>query len=184
MAPTGCQTMAIDSSLVRRRWHDPIMLGFTWKSPLLKFGVFLQKTFRQTVRRIASSSRAEALCFNRERLVLCFTQKPSVNLASRILGILAFSCIQPVQFIFSSFQMFSKYMARFFKIYGPPGTASEHAYDVWERQEGVNDDNVDITMGVTTWSPSGVDGDHAGYARIRPATQVGRRRVGGVSRGV
>ena len=36
-------------------------------------------------------------------------------------------------------------------------------HDVWGRQEGVNDDNVDITTGVTTRFPSGVDGDQAGY---------------------
>ena len=47
--------------------------------------------------------------------------------------------------------------------------------DVWGRQEGVNDDNVDITTGVTTRFPRGVDGDQAGCDGIRPATQVGRR---------
>ena len=57
-------------------------------------------------------------------------------------------------------------------------------HDMWGRQEGVNDDNDDITAGVTTWSPSGVDGVQAGYDGIRPATQVGRRGVGGGSRGV
>ena len=83
-------------------------------------------------------------------------------------------------------------MARFFKIYGPifqniwPARycVQNRLHDVWGRQEGVNDVNVDITTGVTTWSPRGVDGDHAGYDRIQPATQVGRRRVGGGSRGV
>ena len=49
--------------------------------------------------------------------------------------------------------------------------------DVWGRQEGVNDDNADITTGVTTWSPRGVDGDQAGYDGVRPATQVGLRGV-------
>ena len=57
-------------------------------------------------------------------------------------------------------------------------------HDIWGRQEGIKDDNVDLTTGVTTRFPSGVDGDHAGYAGIRPATQVGRRGVGGGSRGV
>ena len=48
-------------------------------------------------------------------------------------------------------------------------------HDVWGRQEGVNDDNVDITTGVTTRSLRVFAGDHAGYDTIRPATHVGRR---------
>ena len=79
-----------------------------------------------------------------------------------------------------------------FKIYGPifqniwPARycVQNTLHGVWGRQEGVNDDNVDITTGVTTRFPRGVDGDHAEYDGIRPATQVGRRWVGGGSRGV
>ena len=52
--------------------------------------------------------------------------------------------------------------------------------DAWQRQDGIDDDNVDITTGVTTRFPRGVDGDQAGYDGMRPASQVGR----GVSRGV
>ena len=52
-------------------------------------------------------------------------------------------------------------------------------HDVWERQDGVKDDNVDITTGVTTRFPGGVDGHQAGYEGIRPATQVGPRTVEG-----
>ena len=72
--------------------------------------------------------------------------------------------------------MFSKYMAR-----QVPFQNTLH--DVRARQEGVNDDNVDITTGVTTWFPRGVNGDQAGYETIRPATQVGRRGVEGCLRG-
>ena len=52
-------------------------------------------------------------------------------------------------------------MARFFKIYGPifqniwPARyrVQNRLHDVFGQQEGVNDDNVDITMGVTTRFP-------------------------------
>ena len=79
------------------------------------------------------------------------------------------------------------YFTDVFKIYGPifqniwPARyrVQNRLHDVWGRQEGVNDDNVDITTGVTTRFPRGVDGDQAGYDGIRPATQVGRRGVGG-----
>ena len=54
---------------------------------------------------------------------------------------------------------------------------------MWGRQEGVNDDNVDIMTGVTTRFPRGIDGDHAGYDGIQPATQVGRRGAEGCLRG-
>ena len=67
-------------------------------------------------------------------------------------------------------QMFSKYMARQVRL-------QNRLHDTWERQEGVNDDNVDLTTVVTTQFPRGVDGDQAGYDGIRPATQVGRRCV-------
>ena len=46
---------------------------------------------------------------------------------------------------------------------------------MWERQEGVNDDNVDITTGVMTRFPRGVDGDQAGYDGIPSAKHVGQR---------
>ena len=64
-----------------------------------------------------------------------------------------------------------------FKIYGRQVLRSEQASRRVGRQEGVNNDNVDITTGVTTWSPRSVDGEHAGYDGIRPATQVGRMGV-------
>ena len=72
-----------------------------------------------------------------------------------------------------------------FKIYGPifqniwPARpdVQNTLHDVFGRQEGVNDDNVGITTGVTTRFPRGVDGDQVGYDGIRPATQVGRRTV-------
>ena len=51
--------------------------------------------------------------------------------------------------------------------------------DAWERQEYIKDDNVDTVTGGTTRFQMGVDGDQAGYDRIRPATHVGRRRVEG-----
>ena len=50
-------------------------------------------------------------------------------------------------------------------------------HDVWERQDGIKDDNVDITKGVTTRFPGGVDGYQAGYDTILQATQVGARTV-------
>ena len=56
---------------------------------------------------------------------------------------------------------FSKYMAR-------QVLRSEHASRRVGRQEGVNDDNVDLTTGVTKRFPRGIDGDHAGYDGIRP----------------
>ena len=71
---------------------------------------------------------------------------------------------------------FSKYLARRVPL-------QNRLHDVWGRQEGVNDDNVDITTEVTTRFPRGVDGDQAGYDGVRPATQVGRRRVEGCLRG-
>ena len=52
-------------------------------------------------------------------------------------------------------------------------------HDVWERQDGVKDDNVDITTGVTTRFPGGVDGYQAGYEGIWQATQVRPRPVEG-----
>ena len=74
-------------------------------------------------------------------------------------------------------------MARFSKYMASQVRLQNTLHDVRGRQEGVNDDNVDITTGITTRFPSGVDGDNAGYAGIQPATQVDRRRVGGGSRG-
>ena len=53
-------------------------------------------------------------------------------------------------------------------------------HDVCGRQDGVKDDNVDITTGVTTRFPGGVDGHQAGYNGVRLATQVGPRAVEGV----
>ena len=55
--------------------------------------------------------------------------------------------------------------------------------DAWERQEYIKDDNVDTVTGGTTRFQMGVDGDQAGYDRIRPATHVGPRRVDGCLRG-
>ena len=66
--------------------------------------------------------------------------------------------------------MFSKLMARLSEFHN-------WLHDMWGRQEGVNDDNVDITMGVTTRFPGVVDGHQVGYEGIRPATQVGPRTV-------
>ena len=51
-------------------------------------------------------------------------------------------------------------------------------HDVWERQDGVKDDNVDITTGVTTRFPGGVDGHQAGYEGIRQATSRADDRRG------
>ena len=80
--------------------------------------------------------------------------------------------------------MFSKIYGLIFQNIWPAGYRVQNTlHGVWGRQEGVNDDNVDLRRGVTTWSPSGVDGDHAGYNGIRPATQVGRRGVEGCLRG-
>ena len=56
-------------------------------------------------------------------------------------------------------------------------------HDVWERQDGISDDHVDITTGVTTRFPGGVDGDQAGYDGVRSATHLGPRRVEGCLRG-
>ena len=65
---------------------------------------------------------------------------------------------------------FSKYMARQVR-------RSEHASRrVWSTRRRQRR-HVGVTRGITTWSPRGVDGDHAGYDGIRPATQVGRRGV-------
>ena len=72
--------------------------------------------------------------------------------------------------------MFSKYMARQVRL-------RNGLHDIWGRQEGVNDDNDDITTGVATWFQRGVDGDQAGYETTRPATQVCRRGVDGCLRG-
>ena len=47
--------------------------------------------------------------------------------------------------------------------------------DVCGRQDGISDDNVDITTGVTTLFQMGFDGDQAGYDGIRPATHLGPR---------
>ena len=52
-------------------------------------------------------------------------------------------------------------------------------HDVWERQDGISDDHVDITTVATTRFPGGVDGHQAGYEGIRQATQVGPRTVEG-----
>ena len=67
-------------------------------------------------------------------------------------------------------------------------------HDVWERQDGISDDHVDITTGVTTRFPGGVDGHQAGYEGIRQATSRAddrrgvsgrpRRRCFGVDEGV
>ena len=74
-----------------------------------------------------------------------------------------------------------------FKIYGPifqniwPARycVQNTLHDVWGRHEGVNDDNVDITTGVTTRFPMGFDGDQAGYDGIQSATHLGPRGVEG-----
>ena len=50
-------------------------------------------------------------------------------------------------------------------------------HEVCGRQDGVSDDNVDITTGVTTRFPGGVDGHRAGYEGVQSATQVGPRPV-------
>ena len=55
--------------------------------------------------------------------------------------------------------------------------------DVCGRQDGISDDHVDITTGVTTRFPGGVDGHQAGYEGVRPATHLGPRRVEGCLRG-
>ena len=55
--------------------------------------------------------------------------------------------------------------------------------DVCGRQDGIGDDNVDITTGVTALFPRGVDGDQAGYDGVRSATHLGPRRVEGCLRG-
>ena len=52
-------------------------------------------------------------------------------------------------------------------------------HDVRERQDGISEDRVDITTGVTTRFPGVVDGHRAGYEGVRPATQVGPRTVEG-----
>ena len=49
--------------------------------------------------------------------------------------------------------------------------------DASERQDGIEDDNVDVTTEVTTRFQRGVEGELAGYDGIRPASQVGPRRV-------
>ena len=56
---------------------------------------------------------------------------------------------------------------------------SERLHDICGRQEGVNDDNVDLTTGVTTRFPIGFDGDQAGYDGIQSATHLGPRGVEG-----
>ena len=56
-------------------------------------------------------------------------------------------------------------------------------HDVWERQDGIKEDHVDITTGVTTRFPGGVDGYQAGYDGIRPVIQVGPRGAEGCLRG-
>ena len=55
--------------------------------------------------------------------------------------------------------------------------------DVCGRQDGISDDHVDITMGVTALFPRGVDGDQAGYDGVRSATHLGPRRGEGCLRG-
>ena len=55
--------------------------------------------------------------------------------------------------------------------------------DAWERQDGISDDIVDITTGVTTLFPRSVDGDQAGYDGVRSATHLGPRGAEGCLRG-
>ena len=55
--------------------------------------------------------------------------------------------------------------------------------DACGRQDGIKDDNVDITTGVTTRFPMGVDGNQAGYDGVRSATHPGPRGAEGCLRG-
>ena len=68
-------------------------------------------------------------------------------------------------------------MAPCFKINGPPFRISQLAPRRVGATRWLNDDNVDITTGVTTRFPGGVDGHQAGYDGIRSVTQVGPRTV-------
>ena len=60
--------------------------------------------------------------------------------------------------------------------------------DVCGRQDGISEDHVDITTGVTELFSMGVDGDLAGYDGVRSATHLGPRgaegRLGGNDDGV
>ena len=73
--------------------------------------------------------------------------------------------------------MFSKIVALVSKLMARLSEFRNWHNDVWERQDGVKDDHVDITTGVTTRFPGGVDGYQAGYEGIWQATQVGPRPV-------
>ena len=75
--------------------------------------------------------------------------------------------------------MFSKYMARFFKIYGHLGRFSDPPLPTLGAKRKHQRRHVSITTGVTTCRPTGVDRDQAGYDTTRPETHVGRRRVEG-----
>ena len=66
--------------------------------------------------------------------------------------------------------LFSKLMARLSEFHNWHN-------DACGRQDGICDDHVDITTGVTTRFLGGIDGDQVGYEGIRPATQVGPRTV-------
>ena len=55
--------------------------------------------------------------------------------------------------------------------------------DVCGRQDGISEDHVNITTGVTTWFPRGVDGELAGYDGVRSATHLGPRGAEGCLRG-
>ena len=55
--------------------------------------------------------------------------------------------------------------------------------DVCGRKDGIKDNNVDITTGVTELFPRGVDGDQAGYDGVRSATHLGPGGAEGCLRG-
>ena len=73
-------------------------------------------------------------------------------------------------------QVFSKYMATVFKIYGPHFPKSRtNTHDVREPHDGIGDDNKDVTARVTTWCLGVLSGAHAGNDTTWMATQVGLR---------
>ena len=73
-------------------------------------------------------------------------------------------------------QTFSKLVARLSEFHNWHNDASE-------RQDGIEDDNVDVTTEVTTRFQRGVEGELAGYDGVRSATHLGPRRAEGCLRG-
>ena len=78
----------------------------------------------------------------------------------------------------SIIQVFSKYMATAFKIYGPHFPKSRTTPTTCgSDDDDIGDDDKDITTGGTTWSLGVLSGAHAGNDATWMATQVGLRGV-------